>query len=58
MIDDNIMYINELEAVHPNRPAGSENSVLREAAGRLDEGMITGWSKMKLLITYVSDIEI
>ena len=43
-----MMYIKELEAVRPNRPAGSENSVLREAAGRLDEGMGTGWSKSKI----------
>src|SRR5436309_1328732 len=26
----------------PSRRAGSENRVLREAAGRLDEGMVTG----------------
>jgi hypothetical protein len=36
------MYMKELGAVRPNRLAGSENSVLREAAGRFDEGMVTG----------------
>ena len=40
MIDDNIMYFKSLEIDHPSRPAGNENSVLREAAGRLDEGMV------------------
>jgi hypothetical protein len=32
--------------------------VLREAAGRLDEGMVTGWSKMKWSSSHFSDIEI
>ena len=44
-IDNNVRYIKELETDHPSRPAGNENGVLREAAGRLDEGMGTGWSK-------------
>ena len=43
VIDDNIMYIKGVEDDRPKRPAGNENRVLREAAGRFDEGMVTGW---------------
>jgi len=58
VIDDIIMYIKEIEDDLPNRPAGNENRVLREAAGRFDVGMVTGWSKGQLSITHVTDIGI
>ena len=42
MIDDKAMQIKELDTHRPTRPAGNENRVLSEAAGKLDEGMARG----------------
>jgi hypothetical protein len=38
-----MMQIKWLVTKHTVRPAGSENSALRETAGRNDKAMVMGW---------------